>query len=318
MVHNALIIDGTCPGETWQARYQDWIDGGFSACALSVGGSGSGSQAMTGLAGVYRTIREDPRLVLALSADDIRRAHASGQLAVLLHFQGTQELGYDPGLVEVFWRLGLRIMGLAYNRRGPVCDGCEEPSDAGLSKLGREVITEMNRLGMVVDLSHTGWRSCADALAASGDPCIASHSNAHAVQPHPRNLPDDIIRGIAESGGLIGMNGFPAFVSADPAPTMDNLIDHMVHIDSLVGVGHVGLGLDYCEMSDAEYREMIDTGEWTKENYPPPPWNYPAGIETARTIDALAERMSARGYSDTEIHGVLGANWLRLFERMWP
>jgi membrane dipeptidase len=318
MVEDAVIIDGTCPGDTWRASYQDWIDGGFAGCVLSVGGTASCSETCAGVGEVYLVIREDPRLVLALTADDVHRAHETGRLAVLLHFQGTQELGEDPNLVEVFYRLGVRIMGLAYNRRGLVCDGCEVPNDAGLSKVGRAVIAEMNRVGVLVDLSHTGWRSCADALSASTGPCIATHSNAHAVHAHPRNLPDDIIRGIAESGGVIGMNGFPAFVAESSAPTLDHLIDHMVHIDSLVGVGHVGLGLDYCVMDDAEYRDLVATGEWSPDNYPPPPWNYPAEIPTARTIGVLAERMSVRGYAVDEICGVLGANWLRLFDRMWP
>jgi membrane dipeptidase len=318
MVEDAVIIDGTCPGDTWRAGYQDWIDGGFSACVVSVGGTASSSETCAGVGEVYRMIRDDPRLVLALTADDLHRAHETGRLAVLLHFQGTQELGEDPGLVEVFSRLGVQIMGLAYNRVGAVCDGCEVPDDGGLTTLGRAVVAEMDRLGVLVDLSHTGWRSSADALSASAGPCVATHSNAHAVRAHPRNLPDDLIRGIAESGGVIGMNGFPAFVAESPAPTLDHLIDHMVHIDSLVGPGHVALGLDYCVMDDAEYRDLVASGEWNPDNYPPPPWNYPAGIPTARTVGVLGERMKERGYADDEIRGVLGENWLRLFDRMWP
>ena len=106
MVEDAVIIDGTCPGDTWRASYQDWIDGGFAGCVLSVGGMASCSETCAGVGDVYRVIREDPRLELALTADDVRRAHETGRLAVLLHLQGTQELGEDPNLVEVFHRSG--------------------------------------------------------------------------------------------------------------------------------------------------------------------------------------------------------------------
>lgn len=311
------MFDATCTPDVWLAGYPDWLEGGFAGCALSCGGSSS-AQAIASVGRAYRLIRSDPRLTLASTARDIRDARATGRLAVLLHFQGTEPLEHDVNLVEVFWRLGVRIMQLAYNRRGLVCDGCEVPEDRGLSAFGRAVIAEMNRLGVPVDLSHTGTRSCREALEVSSGPCIASHSNAQAVRAHPRNLPDEVIRGIAQSGGMVGMNGFPAFVADHPAPTLDEFIDHIVHIDDLVGPGHVGLGLDYCQISDADYQEMLDSGEWRAEDYPPPPWSYPSGIESPRTIGRLAERMRERRFSESEIRGVLGENWLSLYDRVWP
>lgn len=310
-----LTIDGTCPGDTWQENYEDWIAGGFSACALSIGGTSSAMETIGAIARTYQLVRNDNRMTLALGSDDIRRAHVDGKLAVYLQFQGTQELAYEAEMVEVFWRLGVRIMGLAYNRRGPVCDGCEEPVDAGVSRLGRMVISEMNRVGMIVDVSHTGWRSSAEAIEMSTRPTVASHSNAHGVRPHPRNLPDDLITAIARSGGVIGMNGFPAFVADKTEPTIDDLIDHMVYIDNLVGAtGFVGLGLDYCEMDERTYDRLIADGTWTPASYPRPPWNYPDGIRTPRTTSAICERMIKRGYTDEDVRGVLGGNWLRVFD----
>ncbi|WP_214106829.1 dipeptidase [Acrocarpospora catenulata] len=313
---STLTIDATCPPDVWRSRYPEWIEGGFSACVVTAGG-GSTLSALTGVAETLRIIESDDRLLLAETADDLRTAHESGRLGVVLQFQSPVPFGYEISNVTVFHKLGLRMVGLAYNRRNPIGDGCEEPSDAGLSTLGRQVVAEMTRLGMLVDFAHTGWRTCADALAHAGGPCIASHSNAHAVHAHPRNLPDEILRGIAASGGVIGMNGFPAFVSAARQSTLDQFIDHIVHIDSLVGGGHVGLGLDYSTITQGEYDEMIAGGDWSADNYPPPPWLYPQEIESPRTISALADRLSERGYADDEIRGVLGENWMRLFERVW-
>lgn len=314
---SSLIIDGTCPPDTWVPGYRDWIAGGFSGCVVTAGG-GSTERAHSGIDEKLELIANDPSLLLVDGAADLRTAHQTGKLGVVLQFQSTTPFGTDPDLVEVFWKRGIRMAGLAYNRRCPVGDGCEESPDRGLTNFGRRVVAEMNRVGMLVDFAHTGWRTSTDALDVSAVPCIASHSNAFAVREHPRNLPDPLITRIAASGGMIGVNGFPAFVAADAKPTLDDFVDHIVHIDTLVGSGHVGLGLDYSSITQPEYDDMIAGGDWSPENYPPPPWRYPSGIENPRTIDTLTRRLSERGYSDHEIAGILGENWLRLFEAVWP
>jgi membrane dipeptidase len=248
---------------------------------------------------------------------DLRAAKDAGELAVILHFQGTGPLEYEPALVEAYWRLGVRVVQLAYNRRNPLCDGCEEPADAGLSVLGRRMIAELNRVGILVDVSHTGVRSSLEAIEASSAPCVASHANAFAVHAHPRNLPDELIKAVAESGGVIGLNGYPAFVSGDVQPTLDQLIDHAVHIESLVGPGHVGLGLDYYEMARGEYDRWVAAGLWSPENYPPPPYEYPAGIERPSGLPALTARLFERGFDEEGVRGILGENWLRVYEQVW-
>jgi membrane dipeptidase len=262
-------------------------------------------------------VRETPGLRLATSVADVRAAKAADDLAVILHFQGAEPLEYEPALVEVYWRLGVRVLQLAYNRRNPFCDGCEEPHDAGLSVLGRRLIAEMNRVGMLVDVSHTGVRSSLEAVAASKAPCIASHSNAAAVHRNRRNLPDELIRAIAESGGVIGMNGFPSFVAASDRPSLDQFIDHMVYIDSLVGPGHVGIGLDYYDGNRADYEALLASGVWSAENYGPPPYHYPAGLERPDGLPALTARLLERGYTEDAVRGILGENWLRVYEKVW-
>jgi membrane dipeptidase len=260
----------------------------------------------------------DGPLVLATTTDDIRQAKADGKLAVVLQFQGTHPIEYDPNLVELYWRLGLRVIQLAYNQRSPVGDGCEEPDNAGLSELGYQVVGELNRLGVAVDLSHTGVRASFDAVAASTQACIVSHANTKAVYDCKRNLSDDLIRAVVERGGVIGLNGFPAFVSDKKSPTLDNLIDHLVHFDTVAGEsGHVGLGLDYYQVPQSVYDENVAQGTWHTDSYPPPPWNFPAGIEDPSTLNRLTDRLVQRGYSDDEIRGVLGENWMRVFNQIW-
>lgn len=314
---DAIVIDAACPDDYWRAHRDRWIAGGATACALTVGWRAPPRDALYEIANVYRLVRETPGLRLAGSVADIRAAKAAGELAIFLHFQGTEPVEYEPALLEAYWRLGVRVVQLAYNRRNPLCDGCEEPHDAGLSQLGRRVVAELNRLGMLVDLSHTGVRSSREAIDASSAPCVASHANAAAVHPNKRNLGDELIKAIAQRGGVIGVNGFPSFVASSDRPTLDQFIDHIVYIDSLVGPGHVGLGIDYYESSRAEYDATVASGTWSPENYPPPPYHYPTGIEQPDGLPELTARLLARGYDEPTIRGILGENWLRIYGEVW-
>jgi membrane dipeptidase len=170
---------------------------------------------------------------------------------------------------------------------------------------------------MAIDLSHTGVRASFEALENSAAPCIVSHSNCRAVHENRRNLPDDLIRAIISADGVIGLNGFPGFVATSTKPTIDDLVDHMVHIDSIAGSGHVGLGLDYWQGTEADYQGLIADGLWHADSYPPPPYSYPAGIEDPSSLMQLTDRLVQRGYTDDEIRGVLGENWARVLETIW-
>ena len=313
----SIVIDGTCPEPYWSENFEKWITGGATCCVVSVEGTSSGDTAGR-IAGYYKLLRQnEDRLVLATTTEEIRQAKVDGKLAVVMQFQGTRPIEYDADLVELFGRLGVRIMQLTYNQRGPVGDGCLEPGNAGLSQFGHQVVSEINRLGIAVDLAHTGERTSFDAIEVSSSPCIVSHANCKSVHESQRNLSDDLIRAVTEKGGVIGLNGYPAFVAPKKAPTLDDLIDHMVHIDSIVGSGHSGLAIDYWDCSMATYKRLVAGGTWNPENYPPPPWNFPAGIEDPSTLDRLTDRLVERSYTDDEIRGVLGENWMRVLDKIW-
>ena len=325
---DAVVIDSACEFDYWRTHLDQWQKGGTTVCVLTVSALGAAREALFAFGRCFEFIRNTPGLRLATSVEEIRAAKAAGEMAVVFHFQGTRPLEYEPSLIEAYWRMGLRIVQVAYNRRGIMCDGCEEPQDAGLSKLGEQMLAELNRLGILVDVSHTGWRSALEVIEASTAPVIASHSNAYAVHASTRNIPDEVIKAIAASGGVIGMNGLPFFVAADTAPTLDQFIDHMVHVDSLVGTGHVGLGIDYCRgtqvdddatLTMEQYEGLIKAQVWRRETYAPPPFNFPEGLGQGGPsgFPRLAERMLERGYSADEVRGVLGENWLRVYGQVW-
>lgn len=316
---DSIVIDGTCPGEHWREAFSTWSAGGASACVVSVASLEGCRETLDRIGEVYRLVSQTDQLCLATDTAAIRAAKRDGKLAAILHFQGTGPFEDDLGLAEIYWRLGVRVVQLAYNVRALAADGCEEPGNAGLSRFGRQLVAELNRFGMVVDVSHTGHQSSLDAVEVSAAPVIASHSNAFAVQPSRRNLQDDLIRALADSGGVIGINGYPAFVADSVTPTLDQYIDHMAYIADLVGAEHVGIGVDYTtrDLPMADYDQLITSGAWTPESYPPPPWHYPSGLDDGSGLPNLTTRLLERGFSEQDVRGILGENWLRVFDAVW-
>ncbi len=182
------------------------------------------------------------------TADDVLRAKREGRLGVVFTFQGTLAFERNAELVELFYRLGIRQALMAYNQRNHVGDGCHERTDAGLSRLGVEVVREMNRVGMLVDCTHTGYRTTMDVFEVAEGPVVFSHSNARALADHERNIADEQARACARTGGVVGVNGISLFLGGPPdAAGMFRHVDHWVQ---LLGAAHVGLGLDF--VSDPE------------------------------------------------------------------
>ena len=183
------------------------------------------------LASVRQGIRDrSETLALAETVDDIEAAKAEGKLAVGFHFQETNPLEGSLGMIELYYQLGVRHMLLAYNQKNRVGDGCAEATDAALSRFGVSVVKEMNRVGMMVDGSHSGHRTTLHAMEVSSAPFVFSHANAHALHPHYRNIRDDQIKACAETNGVIGINGCGCFLGDTEASTeaIFRHVDYMV------------------------------------------------------------------------------------------
>ena len=315
--HEAVVIDGACPMVNPREikRHLPALRAGGVTCTVgTVASIESARGALGQVAAWYPRVRAFPDdLVLASSAADIEAAKRTGRVAVVLQFQGGNPFEYDPNLVEAFHRLGVRIVQLTYNARNPLGDGCTERTDVGLSDLGLAVIAELNRLGMLLDLSHVGIRTSLEALEASRAPAIFSHSNAGAVCDHPRNLTDEQLRLVARKGGVVGVNAFPAFVRRDGAPTVEDLLDHVDYLVQVMGANHVGLGLDFATENEDDYEYF----GYKPEFYPRPPWTYPAGIDGFAAIPNVTRGLVERGYGDDDVRKILGGNFLRVFRAVW-
>ena len=181
-----------------------------------------------------------------------------------------------------------------------------------MSELGRRVVRRLNELDILIDVAHSGVRSSLETIALAEGPVIASHSNARAVCDSPRNLTDDQIRALAETGGVIGLCAFPSFVSGGNA-TLAKLLDHAVYIADLVGPSHIGLGLDFADEDEDDY---IHYG-YDERIYPKPPWVWPSGIASFGDVANVPEALDHRGFSAPEIAGIMGGNFLRVFRERW-
>ncbi len=312
-----VVIDAACPlvnPREIGRRLPELRRGGVT-CAVSTVASIEGAhEALYAVASWYPKLRERAGdLRFAMTATDIETAKRSEQVAVVMQFQGGTPLEYNVNLVEAFYRLGVRVIQLTYNERSPLGDGCTERTDSGLSDIGLQVIAEMNRLGIVVDLSHVGYRTSMEAIQASTAPAVFSHSNAKAVCDSPRNIADDQIRAVAAGGGVVGVNAFPAFVSNDQPPTVEHLLDHIDYMVRLVGDDHVGLGFDFSTETEEDYEYF----KYKTTVYPRPPWIYPTGIDGFEKIPNVTRGLVARGYTADAVRKIIGGNFLRVFRQVW-
>tara|TARA_B100000929_G_scaffold222872_1_gene179251 strand:+ start:492 stop:1511 length:1020 start_codon:yes stop_codon:yes gene_type:complete len=245
--------------------------------------------------------------------DDVRRARCEGRLAVAFDIEGMNALNGDPGMVDFYYRLGVRQMLFAYNRNNLAGGGCHE-EDCGLTDFGREVISEMNRVGMIVDCSHTGYKTAMQAIEASDAPVIFSHSNARALQDHERNIPDELIRAAAESGGFVGVTGVGKFLGPNGS-TVEHLIDHIDHMVGLVGPEHVAISMDSIlnkKGSDAPFAQQRDY--WPETQYPD---DGIGGYIAPEDFPQVTQGLLARGYKEQQVRGILGENYLRLATEIW-
>ncbi len=254
-------------------------------------------------------------------AEDVQKAKSEGKFGVMLNFQNTTHINNNIDNIDFFYHAGIRQIQLTYNMRNLVGDGCTERTDAGLSEFGLEVIDRMNKLGILIDLSHCGHRTTMEAIEASRDPVIFSHTNCRALCDHVRCKTDEEIMAVAEKGGYIGLTIVPFFISKKEAVSFNDFLDHVDHIVNLVGVDHVGIGTDDTGAAD------VPKKLWEKYNTVLPKIGFRPehrvrfGVSTQgyeRYIDwpNFTRGLVSRGYSDQEIEKILGGNFLRVVRRV--
>lgn len=254
----------------------------------------------------------DNKFIIVKKCEDILKAKQEKKLALGFWFQGSTPLANDINLIETYYTLGIRQILLTYNTRNAIGDGILEKNDAGLSMLGYKVIEEMNRVGMLIDMSHGGIKTSLDVIEASKDPIIFSHSNAYGVNPHIRNLTDEQIKAIANKHGVIGINGAGLILGVEE-PTTEKYIEHINYISHLVGsVDNIAMGLDLIY-----FNEMLPIFfEKSGLNYPKGYLGSMRGLQPEQ-LDEIIEILISSNYSDEDIKKILGENFLRVASKVW-
>ncbi|MCG8543113.1 MAG: dipeptidase [Alphaproteobacteria bacterium] len=259
-------------------------------------------------------IEKHPLLCQATTVSEIEAAQSERKLAIMLGTQGSFMLGDDISRLDILFRLGIRSFGLAYTGPTLFADGCGERRDAGVSFLGEELIEHVNTLPMMLDLSHCGHRTRREGADAARAP-INTHSNSYAVFASDRNTKDETLTKIAEKGGMNGVVFHPVFVKR-PKSTLEDVLDHVDHICELIGWENVGFGTDYLDYYQDNEIQVNPRWHELRPDMFAGIGNYfglmyPDGLENIRLLPNFTQGLFDRGYSEQQVTGILGGNWLR-------
>ena len=270
-------------------------------------------QAMSELASVrahYANLSDVTHIIQRFA--DFGTAEAHNKLGIVLGYQNVPGVGTDLRMLELFYSLGVRVIQIAHNNRGIYADGCAEPGNAGLSSVGRELVTELNRLGIIIDISHTGERSSLEAMQLSKQPVCITHANASAICINARNKSDAVLDELKVNGGVIGLCYLTPLVrNLRDNPTHADVIAHLTHIRDRIGSAHIGIGSDFITDQPAErYGEFLRNpavyGTW--------PWHFP--VADLEDQQRLLASLPSFGLTDAEVQGIARDNFLRVFKQV--
>lgn len=315
---DSVIIDGLIIAKWDKSILEDMRVGGLTAasCTVSVWEGFAGTVA--NIADMKKLVRENSELAtIVRTSGDIAAAKRDGKTGIILSFQNAHAFEDNLGYIEAFADMGVRVVQLCYNTQNLVGTGCYE-RDGGLSGFGREAIAEMNRVGIMVDLSHVGAATSEEAILASSKPVCYSHCLPSGLKEHPRNKSDEQLRFIADHGGFIGVTMFPPFLKRGIEATVTDYVEAIDYVINLVGEDCVGVGTDFTQGYDKGFFDWIthDKGRHRKLTSFGKIVN-PEGIRTIGEFPNLTAAMETAGWSEARIRKVMGANWVRTFKEVW-
>ena len=316
-----MLIDGLQCGFFDRNVIEDLKAGGFT-CVTPTLGFWEGAIESFDAIGKWRDLvsANSDLVTIARSADDILAADRAGKVAFLLGYQNTNLLDGRIRYVELFAELGVRVLQLTYNNQNELGSSCYETVDPGLARFGREVVREMNRCGMLVDLSHVGNKTTLDAIEWSQKPVAITHANPASVFAHKRNKSDAIIKALAEKGGVIGC---AAYRNITPVAACDDVVpwaEMVARTVEIAGIDHVGLGTDFSHHSSQVYLDWMRAGRWTRSvQYGagsaanPGPSEKPAWLKKVSGLALVAPALAKVGFRPEEVGKIAAGNWLRLY-----
>ena len=315
------LIDGLqyC---SWSRRiFEQLREGRVDAVHATVSYHGNFRDAVRDLCRWNRLLeRHSDLIVPGRSSFDVERAHESNRTAIFFGLQNPSPIEDDIDLVEILYALGIRFMQITYNNQSLLASGCHESSDSGLTRMGREVVDEMNRVGMVVDLSHCGRTSALEAARYSKRPVAVTHANPRWWKDVERNVSDDLMEVLSDTGGMIGFSIYPLHLAEGSECKAESFAEMIARCAETFGIDILGIGSDLCQDQPGSVLRWMREGRWkrtrTEESgndraeFPP----QPAWFKDNTDFANIAEALAGVGFDSPEINKIMGGNWMRFFE----
>ena len=315
------LIDGLQYANWSPKIFRQMREGGVDAVHVTIAYHENFRETVLNIEAWNRWFEQYPDLIFHGEwASDIDKARETGRTAIFFGFQNPSPIEDDIGLVEVLHKLGARFMQLSYNNQSLLATGCYEAEDPGITRMGRQVIKEMNRVGMVVDMSHAADHSTIEAADISERPIAITHANLHAWQPALRNKRDDVVRAVTQNSGMMGFSLYPHHLKGKGDCTVDSFCQMIAQAVERFGVEHFGIGSDLCQDQPDSVVEWMRVGRWSKDidygegsasapGFPP----MPAWFEDNRHFGNIASGLRTVGFDEAEVAGLMGGNWYRFF-----
>lgn len=318
-----MIVVDACTPRIASSQFMERIrEAGVTAVCVSLAGQTGGFfESMEEMNVYYNMVGAFPNeTMIATTTQDIVQAKKEGKLALIFSFQNAVPVEDDwVNRLPFLYRNGLRMVQLTYNETNRLGNGCFEPRDAGLTQIGIQIVRELNRLGIVIDLSHVGVQTSLDAIKYSKDPCVFSHADCMSLCESVRNKTDEQIKAIAAKGGVIGFTPYAPFCESvrDQRPTLEDYLKHIDYAVNLVGIDHVGIGTDIAE------HWAVRWAGGTPRRYPDMTRNYTwetiyaEGFHSIACFPDVFDALLKRGYSEEDVYKIAGGNFLRIFKQVW-
>jgi microsomal dipeptidase-like Zn-dependent dipeptidase len=308
----------------WSEKiFREMREGGVDAVHVTIAYHENFREMVLNIEKFNRWFERFPELVFqGRTGDDVRLARETNRTAIFFGFQNPSPIEDDIGLVEICHMLGARFMQLSYNNQSLLATGCYETEDPGITRMGRQVIKEMNRVGLVVDMSHSADRSTLEAIEISERPIAITHANPEFWHPALRNKSDEVLKALGQSGGMLGFSVYPHHLKGRSDCTLESFCEMIARTAELMGPQNIGIGTDLCQDQPDSIVEWMRVGRWTKEidygegsasnaGFPP----MPSWFRDNRDFDNIEKGLRATGLSDADVAGVMGENWLRFYDQ---
>ncbi|RVH37105.1 membrane dipeptidase [Sinorhizobium meliloti] len=320
-----MIIDALQCGHFNRESFEALRRGGYSAVTPTLGFWEGTMESLDSLARWRDMERDNADLILiARTAADIERAEREGKLAVVLGYQNSNLFEDRIAFVEFFAELGVRVVQLTYNNQNELGGSCYEENDSGLARFGRDVVREMNRVGMLVDLSHVGDRTTLDAIEWSEKPVAITHANAASLFAHKRNKSDKVIKALSERGGVIGCVAYRNITPDAACATVDGWCEMVARTVDIAGIDHVGIGTDISHNHTPRDYDWMRKGRWTRSvqygaGSPQRPGAVakPEWLLKPENLQDVAPALLRVGFNQEEAKKILRGNWLRLYAEVF-